>query len=350
MSMQDPLADMLTRAEESVTLAMWSKAIDTLNQLRAEGAEYEPARVASLFCDAYVGRGLDTVANISSQDNQPGDISQAQQDFDAGVGECPRRTDLQEQAERAAAYLVVLETPATDYETVIHTLTPIVAADPHYASGFAKQTLYLAYLGRAAARQQSQATIAAALGDYEAALALQVDDPSDAQTRRAELLLAFTQQPSSLPEPVETDASAGNGESPTPAPTDENATPVATSAAPVVRIKYSKPTLVAPPDDTIFAGQFAEVFLEWEPVNLAPDEYYDLTIMHLFADEPNYTGSTSTREPRVQIAQDIGVGEAGGDRFYWWVTVRKENSAPARGGADLPLSPRSDAATFVWSP
>ena len=98
-------------------------------------------------------------------------------------------------------------------------------------------------------------------------------------------------------------------------------------------------------------GQFAEVFLEWEPVEgLVPDEYYDVTIMHLFADEPKYTGSTRTNETRLQVYQDIGVGEAGGDRFYWWVTVRKDNTALESDGLDLPVSPRSDAKSFVWSP
>jgi hypothetical protein len=112
------------------------------------------------------------------------------------------------------------------------------------------------------------------------------------------------------------------------------------------------PKLLNPPNDIVFAGRlFQEAYVEWEPVGqLAPDEYYDLTLMYIFADEPKYRGM-STTETRVKLEADvIGVGEAGGDRFYWWVTVRKANSAPSSDSIDLPLSPRSEARTFVWNP
>jgi outer membrane protein assembly factor BamD (BamD/ComL family) len=347
---EDPLADFLDEAQTAVDVAQWSEAIETLNQVRTEEAEYQKARVASLFCDAYVGRGLEMLANIGPQEQESEIIGLALIDFGAGVVECPRRTDLKEQAERAAAYLEALNTPDDDHETLIPILVPIVAADPDYASRNAKKLLFNAYLDRAEAREQTPETLAAALGDYEAALALNVDDPSEAHLRRAELLLLFSQgpvQPTS--EPVETPTRSS----------EEVSTPVVgvtpsvvpTPTAEPVRIIYKKPKLIAPEDDAHFAGQFSEVILEWEPAGeLAADEYYDLTIMHLFADEPQYTGSTRTRETRMQINPGIGVGEAGGDRFYWWVTVRKDNTAPWPDGLDLPLSLRSDAGTFVWTP
>jgi len=115
-------------------------------------------------------------------------------------------------------------------------------------------------------------------------------------------------------------------------------------------MKYDPPVLLNPPTDGFFAGPLTEVFLEWEPVGeLAEDEYYDVAIMHIFADQPRYLGSVATRETRAQIkAADIGVGEAGGDRFYWWVTVRKANTAPLPGQLDLAISPRSETKTFIW--
>jgi tetratricopeptide (TPR) repeat protein len=346
----NPLDELVTEAEGAVVAGMWTKAIETLQQVRATDADYEEAQVTALMCDALVGRGLETLGAIQNSDDEKTMVGLALTDFEAGVTECPRRLDLQEQAERASAYLTVLEVPDNDYETLIPILTPIVAASPEYAGGRAKETLYRAYLDRAAGRVSAPETIAAALGDYEAALALNVGDPSEGQLRRAELLLSFAQQPTSQP-PVQLSAE--------PQPTVvETAAPVAVETtegrpAPTrIRLVYSKPQLIAPADDSIFAGEFAEVILEWEPVgDLAEDEYYDLTIMHLFADQPKYDGSRRTQDTKVQIGRDIGVGEAGGDRFYWWVTVRKDNtSSLASNNLDLPLSPRSDAGTFVWSP
>jgi serine/threonine protein kinase len=341
----DPVAEMVDQAQDAIVIGLWTEAIDTLADIRSINTKYETALVSSLLCDAYVGRGLENLANIRSQTQEKDEIKLALADFEAGVAECPRRVDLTDQAERAKAYLKALETSKSDYETLIPLLTPIVAASPDYAGGNAKELLYQAYLSRAKTRQESPELIAAALGDYEAALALNVDDPSQAQTERAELLLSFSQPTQPTPTPTQATVSGNNQPKATPTPKRE---PTPTEP---VRIKFRQPVLISPADDTVFAGKYAEVFLEWEPVReLARDEYYDVTIMHLFADQPRYTGSLRTRETRVQISADIGVGEAGGDRFYWWVTVRKDGTAPSPNELDLPLSPRSEAKTFIWSP
>jgi hypothetical protein len=94
-----------------------------------------------------------------------------------------------------------------------------------------------------------------------------------------------------------------------------------------------------------------KVYLEWEPVgNLAPDEYYDLTIQYIFGNDFVYWG-TATAETRVQIPPDIGVGRAGGDRFRWYITVRKANTASlSESNIDMPLSLQSKIRTFVWVP
>lgn len=342
----DPLAELLGKAEADIDVGLWAEALVTLNELRSQDADYQAARASSLLCDAYIGHGLEYLVNIESQDDEPEKVRSALADFELGRAECPRRIDLAEQSERAQTYLEALNLPEGDYEALIPILTPLVAANPNYASGYAKELLYNAYLERATDRREAPELIALALSDYEAALALNAADPSQAQRQRAELLLSFSTQSIQTPvQPTQTITAVETSTEPTPIPEQ-----VAPAIEPV-RIKYGPPVLVGPPDDSIFAGQFAEVFLEWEPVGeLAEDEYYDLTIMHLFAGEPRYVGSTRSREARVQINADIGVGEAGGDRFYWWVTVRKDNTAPAPGALDLPVSQRSEAKTFIWSP
>jgi tetratricopeptide (TPR) repeat protein len=341
---EDPVVPMLNEAQEAVQFEQWNEAITVLQTIRSAKPEFEEARIASLFCDAYVGRGLETLINIRQSGRDEKEIiSTALADFEAGAAECPKRIDLQDQAARANAYLEALNTAKNDYDSLIQILTPIVAAETNYADGNAKDLLYNSYLGRGDIRRDALETVGA-LGDYEAALALNVADPSVAQTRRAELLLSFSQQPAQpTPQPVATVESSGGSESATPS--IEKPTPEP------VRIRFGRPQLLAPEDDIVFAGRlFQEVYMEWEPIGeLAEDEYYDLTIMYIYADEPKYQG-LATKDTRIHLTESIGVGEAGGDRFYWWVTVRKENTAPTADSIDLPISLRSEARTFVWVP
>ncbi|MCQ3980470.1 MAG: hypothetical protein DPW09_44235, partial [Anaerolineae bacterium] len=278
--------------------------------------------------------------------DKPTEVKTALADFEAGAETCPRRTDLRDQAERATAYLEALDTPPSDPESLIRILTPVVAVEPDYAGGDAKNLLYTAYLKRGDTRRES-AEIVGALSDYEAALGLNVDDPSAAQTRRAELLLSFSQQPAQpTPQPVKTKESAGSQVEATPTPE-----PAPSRTPEAVALKYGEPELVEPADDAFFAGELTKVFLEWEPVGqLASDEYYDLTIQYIFGNDFVYWG-TATTETRIQIPPDIGVGRAGGDRFRWYVTVRKANTAAfSKNNIDLPVSLQSKIRTFVWVP
>jgi serine/threonine protein kinase len=334
----DPLAQLLETVQSAVNLAQWDEALNTLQEIRAQNPTYEKARTASLFCDASVGRGMESIANLQANDNMAQIVAAALADFEAGAAECPRRTDLRDQAERAAAFAQALNTPATNHDTLVQLLTPIVAADPTYAAKKARRMLYSAYVERGDARREAGETVGA-LGDYEAALAVHVDDPSLAQMHRAELLLGLGQQVTTVELAV------------TPAAPPATPETAATESTPEpVRIKYRAPALLTPDNDTIFPGKFAQVFLEWEPAAaMASDEYYDLTVMYIFADEPAYWG-TATRDTRIQLTPDIGVGKAGQDRFYWWVTVRKANTAPYFGALDLPVSAQSEGRSFVWVP
>lgn len=339
------LNTILEEAQSMVDAEQWSKAIELLAELRSTDAGYEPDRISSLFCDAYVGRGLETLANTSTADRADQLVRAALADFEAGLVECPKRVDLLSQAQQANAYLEALATPETELDNIIQLLTPVVAAEPAYAGGSAKQLLYGTYLARGHVRRENS-DIVGALGDYEAALALNTADPSEAQRSRAELLLAFGQSglggitpvPAETVEADDTPEVPDAAEEETAGDTGENG-----------EDGYTKPILLSPGNDTQFAGAFAEVILQWSPSGqLASDAYYDVTVMHIHAEQPSYWG-TATTDTQVQISPDIGVGMAGEDRFYWWVTVRQENTAPS-GGLDVALSPQSEAGTFIWAP
>lgn len=337
--------EMLDEAQAGLALAQWSDTIARLQKIRASEPEFEQASISSLLCDAYLGRGLETLNKVPlSAPGEEGMIKTALIDFEAGIAECPRRVDLAEQAERAQAYLEVFDISENQPGEIIQVLTPIVAADNSYAGKNAKVRLYGAYLSRGDERRD-KADIVGALGDYEAALALNVDDPSAAQMRRAELLISLQQPPpASLPPTPQSVATPAVDNNSTPAEVEPTATTQQTE------IKYDPPHLLSPDNDAFIVGRFTEVFLEWEGTDqLAEDEYYDVTITYIFADGPKYVGF-ATKETRLQVlAQDLGVGTAGNDRYYWWVTVRKEQSAPTPDALDLPLSPQSEVRTFIWT-
>ena len=150
----DSLVIMLDEARAALDGEEWSKAIEILDEVSSLDAEYQKAQVASLLCDAYASRGLDAIANIDPE-NKKEAINSALADFEAGAKECPRRTDLRDQAKRASAYLEALDTPEGEYETLIQILTPVVAVEPDYAGGDAKNLLYGAYLDRGDARREA---------------------------------------------------------------------------------------------------------------------------------------------------------------------------------------------------
>ncbi|NJN93834.1 MAG: hypothetical protein HC875_06960 [Anaerolineales bacterium] len=214
-SVADTLAIQLDEAQAAMDGEEWSQVIELLTGISSLDAEYQKAQVALLLCDAYAGRGLETLTNLNP-DNKETEVKLALADFETGAETCPRRSDLGDQAERAKAYLEALATPKREADTLIRILTPIVAVEPDYAKRDAKDLLYTAYLERGDARREA-AEIVGALSDYEAALALNVADPSVAQTRRAELLLSFSQQGQPA-QPVEPTAAPVETPAETPGP------------------------------------------------------------------------------------------------------------------------------------
>lgn len=335
----DELAMSLENVETALGLAEWSRAIELLNNIRSTDETYEPGRTASLFCDAYVGRGLDILNTLNitpTTHSEP--VTEALADFEAGEEECPRRTDLSDQASRASAYLTALNTDSDDYDTLIKILNPIVAANPDYANGVAKDMLYAIYLNRG----QQQPEIVKALSDYDAALALNVPDPSEAFALRSELLISGQNQDAPTPIPTNPPTQNTNATQPPPQTVRPTTAPLPTTS-PILK---PAPILITP-NDEYFSGRFVEVYVEWEPAQLADDEYYDVTISYVFGDELKYWG-TATRDSRARIPDEVGSSLAGNDRFNWWVTIRKENTAPAEGQLDQAMSLQSEIRWFIW--
>jgi tetratricopeptide (TPR) repeat protein/predicted Ser/Thr protein kinase len=311
--------------EEGETAYMegdWDRAINVLSRLRRTDATFRKDETQAMLCDAYLQRGqvkVDSQANPSN--THP--IESALKDFEAGLAICPDNETLSDQQTYAKKYLSAVKAQKSeDFDTMVQELGPVIDANPDYANDHARQVLYTGLVERGDIRQQS-GNLNGALADYQQALTLDDTDSLDAASRLDAVLREL-----------------GGERPPTPL-TDGTPTRPA--------YKYAAPTLIGPPNDALFRGEYTIITLEWEPVGaLAEDEYYDVTVMHFVGEEPHYWGGP-VRETQWQVPDEVGLGEAANDRFYWWVTVRKANTAPNPDQLDLPLSPRSDALIFYWA-
>lgn len=300
----------------------WDETIDMLNRLREVDATFRTAEAQDMLCDAYLQRGRGYVASHTDASNTAS-IQVALKDFEMGLGICPESQILSAQQNYADSFLLALQAQTSeDWNTVIEELTPVVTAEPDYANDNARRMLYVALVRRGDIRQQS-GDLAGALSDYERALALDKTDPLDATSGRVKALRGLSE---GLPS-----ATLRPGETPTP-PT----------------YKYVAPTLVGPETGVVFQGEFTHVLLAWEPVGaLVDDEYYDVTVMHYVGEEPRYWGG-AVKETQWRVPVEAGFHSAGNDRFYWWVTVRRANTAAGPDQLDLALSPPSETGVFYW--
>jgi outer membrane protein assembly factor BamD (BamD/ComL family) len=322
----DTLEGRFNEAENAINEANWTQAIETLKALHDNQPEFQTEQVSTALCDAYLARGQERMNSINNPRDQA-TVRAALTDFRAGELTCSSRTDLNQALTFATDYLEAIAGGGTA-DAVVEALSTVVEAEPDYAGGQAVQNLYLAYLNRGdAAREQGDR--AAAASDYEAAAALSVADVSEAQAR-------LNQLPAVIVDGTETPVAE------TPA-AEEAITPTADTSTPGDEIfTYRAPALVSPDPYAEYAGQFAEITLIWQPLDLEPNTYYDVTIRYFVGNEPRYWGGpVTTNSWRVPV--EAGFGQAGQDLFAWWVTVRET-------GTDKQLSPPSEERYFYWRP
>ena len=143
-----------------------------------------------------------------------------------------------------------------------------------------------------------------------------------------------TEPPTATPQPAEADEAE-----PEEAPTPES--------PPTPEISYPAPVQVAPPDGFRWKnGKMAKNYLEWEPLNIAEDEFYNVTIIYKQYGEDQYFGDFSM-EPRYLLPEGL-FGIADQNRYEWRVVVRKITSTND-GKPDGPaISPESNVSSFFW--
>ncbi len=323
----------LSGAVEAIAAKNWTDAIEALSLLYENAPSFQPETVSTLLCDSYLNRGNERLSHTAAP-NDVATVQAARVDFATGRSLCPQRDDLDTAVSFAQAFISVQKSDATP-NAVIDALVPIIKTEPNYARGQAAIALYNAYLSYGDA-QQTAGNLQAALDAFTAAINLNLDDVSAAAEKQAQLLSLLAQATPTDAPPTATPTVVQN-ETPTPQPD----TPT---------YKYPAPVLISPEPEAVFAGQYEEIVLEWQPVdNLADDEFYDVTIRYFVGDEPRYWGSGLIKETSWRVPVEAGYGKAGKDEFWWWVTVRQGGTA-TDGQPDLPLSPSSEERIFLWRP
>ena len=317
------LEEQLATAEAAISEKNWTVAVDTLEAL-AEYPQFQPDAVNKFLCDSYLARGKDRLAKIVNPRDQA-TVSTALSDFQNAQPICNPRDEADQQVTFATDYLAAIN-PNIDLNIAVEKLRSIVLAQQDYAGEQAIQNLYQAYIARGDALRADD-DVAAALEDYRAALNLNVDDLSEAQRKEAQALQL-------LADATATPESQAVGEG-TPTPADgADATPTPS------QFRWGRVTLIGPESGVEYTGELAEIILEWQPIALAEDEYYDVTVRWFVGEEPRYWGAPLT-ESRWQVPVEAGYGEAGKDEYSWWVTIRQK-------GTDTPLSPPSEERIFIW--
>jgi hypothetical protein len=163
-----------------------------------------------------------------------------------------------------------------------------------------------------------------------------LESPTLAETPTA----AGAEPGSPVPEATPTQPSPTPTRRPTSTPVPS---PTATTATTPVLV-HAAPVLSAPEDGAQFGPGYTAI-LTWEPVDgLGEDEYYHVEIC--WNDCTAFWGHY-LRETRWTAPDDVLRGQAVDTRYYWKVTVRRQQGEEPAGPADPPTSPASETWSFM---
>ena len=368
------------RAEEAIHQQDWQRAVDLLNQV----IKLDPKRAQAPEKLAFAGRRVRLAALYEAAcrameagrwqeaSDELGEVVLAQSDYRDAADLLGRARAAQEKADVARNVSSLYEEGTThveagEWEEAVRCLRQVQQLSPGYKQtqallAEAKRRLRPAprRLGRPEIVLRRVAPLILVIvllgivagvyilnqnGNPSHALNPPVSSPGetatlDAATRHDEAPRETRgATPSATPQPTSTM---------TPTATSTPAKQSVATTTPTSTYRYAAPILIGPDNEARFQGEFTPILLEWEPVGaLANDEYYDVTVMHYVGEEPRYWGGP-VKETHWQVPVQAGFREAGNDCFYWWVTVRRANTAPGPGELDIPLSPSGDTRTFYW--
>ncbi len=343
---QQQLDHLYAEGQKYYHQGQWAKAIACLKEVRTLDPAFQKAAVEEMLCQAYLEHGKAQVKTLDDE-NEGQRVEEAIVILGQGLDICPEGKSLRAEIGLALLYQEALDLYAQrKLAKFIVKLRAVYEARPGYGGGQAARRLYRAYLERGDWYRQ-QAELIPALEDYEAALEIEeVADRSAARERR-DGVLALLGTPATTTAPLpSTSTPLPSTSMPLPSPTPRPEV----SPTPTRIFEYPAPALSSPPNGALLVvGEFAEVYLEWEPVaGLAKDEFYNVTVIHFYNGEEVYWGD-ATKETQIRFPPGAGYGQADKDLFHWWVEVRQTRRIKEDGRPDgPPISPKSEAWSFTW--
>jgi len=211
---QDLLHALFTDAEIRYWGEDWSGAMEVLEQVRGQNADYRRPDVEVLL----VGCLVNLAKQIIIEAPDPTDVyNQTMELFDKAIKIRPQDESVLTERAVAEAYSQgFARFQEEDWEGAVEELRFAYQNDPGYAAGKVVELLYLASIHCGDAQAEA-GDFQGALACYEAASQLPVDDVSEAETKYAALLPMLT--PTPTPRPRVPTATPGPKPTPTQTPT-----------------------------------------------------------------------------------------------------------------------------------
>ena len=211
---QTLLGSLFNDAEARYESKDWSGAMEILEQVRSQNANYRRQDVEVFL----VGSLVNLAKEILNEAPNPAEVyTQVMELFDRAIKITPQDESVLTERAVAEAYLQgFARFQEEDWEGAVEGLRFAYEHDPGYAAGKVVELLYQAniYCGD---KRAEAGDFQGALACYQAATALPVDDPSEANAKYAALLPKLT--PSPTPKPRAPTATPGPKPTSTPTPT-----------------------------------------------------------------------------------------------------------------------------------
>lgn len=174
---QTLLGNLLSEGEAAMARGAWPEAIRVFESARTLHPDHQTQYVEARLFESYVNAGR---AVLVGQEDSLEALEQAETYLREALALRPQNVDIKRERELAGLFLQAQEAfDAGSWTAVIEALELVIDAEPEYAQGTARQTLYDGYIARGEQRLDDQ-MYDAALGDFERAVSLAEEDEAAA--------------------------------------------------------------------------------------------------------------------------------------------------------------------------
>lgn len=170
---QTLLGNLLSEGEAALGRGDWERAVTAFETVRTLHPQHDPEYVEARLFESYVSAGRSA---LIGQEDSLAALEWAEAHLRKALALRPQDTNIKRERELAGLYLIAQnDFDRGNWSKVIDALRLIVDADPGYAQGTARQTLYDAYVARGE-DQLSGHLYEGALSDFERAVELAEQD------------------------------------------------------------------------------------------------------------------------------------------------------------------------------